>query len=362
MVKNAYSILVADDDEGDRIHIKRALDRAGIPCDVTEASDMSEAMAACDRPYDCAIVDYQMPGTNGLDGLDAIQARVPDMPIILATGQGDEDIASEAFRRGAMDYISKREINPSSIRRIVESATQKASLMKQAAEQRLALESFARVLAHDLKAPIRHLRLVATMMADSVKDGSYEDLPQLHEHIDTAGRRLENLINTLAEYNNMSGAERVFAIVSLDAVLDGAIDNLRVPIDETGARITRGTLPTVSGNEAELLQLLQNLIGNAIKFCRDGAPAVHIDAKEQDDRWHVSVKDNGIGIPQASVKEIFNPLKRLHSSKEYEGTGLGLSICKRIVERHDGDIWCESEVGKGTTFFFSIPSPEKMAA
>jgi signal transduction histidine kinase len=362
MVRNSFSILVADDDEGDRIHIKRALKSAGIAFEVTEASDMNEAIGACDRPYDCAIVDYQMPGTNGLDGLQAIRARVPDLPIILATGQGDEDIASEAFRRGAMDYISKREITPSSIRRIIENATEKAALLKQAAEQRKALESFANVLAHDLKAPIRHLRLVATMMADAVKDGNYDELDQFHGHIDTAGRRLERLINTLADYNRIAEAEPLFEAVPLDTVLDGVIDNLRVAIDECEGRITRGALPTVLGNEPELIQLLQNLIGNAIKFCKEDTPAVHVDAEESDNGWRISVRDNGIGIPKASAREVFDPLKRLHSSKEYEGTGLGLAICKRIVERHNGEIWCESEEGKGTTFYFIVPSAEKMAA
>ena len=140
-----------------------------------------------------------------------------------------------------------------------------------------------------------------------------------------------------------------------DAALGQALDNLQSSIQEKGAEIVHGKLPTVRADAAQLAQLFQNLIGNALKFHGEATPKIHVDARRVGDYWQFSVRDNGIGIDAKFQNQIFEVFQRLHAQKEYAGTGIGLAICKRIVDRHGGRIWVESEPEQGATFHFTIP-------
>lgn len=142
-------------------------------------------------------------------------------------------------------------------------------------------------------------------------------------------------------------------------VLDSVINNLKKSIEETNATITYDSLPTIKANEGEFIQLLQNLISNAIKFHKEEEPpVVHISAKLKKNQWTFTIRDNGIGIDFQFFDRIFIIFQRLHKKDEFGGTGIGLAICKKIIERHRGKIWVESELGKGSTFYFSIPKTE----
>jgi light-regulated signal transduction histidine kinase (bacteriophytochrome) len=138
-------------------------------------------------------------------------------------------------------------------------------------------------------------------------------------------------------------------------VLNQVTENLRIAIAEHQAIITHDPLPTVMGDETQLIQLLQNLIGNAIKFRREELPQVHVSAQQGQREWVFSIHDNGIGMESEYFDRIFTIFQRLHSRAEYPGTGIGLAVCKKIVERHGGRIWVESQSGVGTTFYFTIP-------
>jgi light-regulated signal transduction histidine kinase (bacteriophytochrome) len=140
------------------------------------------------------------------------------------------------------------------------------------------------------------------------------------------------------------------------------VANLEAAIRESGAAVTRTALPTVLANGTELVQLFQNLLGNAVKFRKDQAPVVAVAAQRHGDAWHFAVRDNGIGIDPQYAERIFAPFERLHSQREYSGTGIGLAICKKIVERHGGRIWVESEPGKGACFCFTLPAVEDQGA
>jgi len=348
------NILIADDDEGDRKLVRWALEKAGLSFACVETDTVEGALEACEyQKFDCAIVDYRMPGMDGLQGIAALHVRCPYMAIIMATGQGDESVAAAAMKRGASDYIPKRLIDAKTISRSVIYAIDKKRDM--VAQEHEELENFARVLAHDLRSPIASLQLFAKAMAEELslptidKD---EVLDQCREMTAAAGRA-GGLIDALFAHTR-ADAQVAFETVDMNQAVDNVIADLKKTIQERRAQVTRGELPAVVGNYYQLTQLLQNLIANAIKFCRAAPPRVHIAARLHRDKiWLFSVKDNGIGIDEKDFPRLFHPFTRLHKAGEFEGTGLGLSTCKKIVERHGGAIRCESAPGEGSTFFFT---------
>jgi light-regulated signal transduction histidine kinase (bacteriophytochrome) len=167
---------------------------------------------------------------------------------------------------------------------------------------------------------------------------------------------MKALINDLLAYSRVKTSEQNFVQFETQTALEQAITNLQVQINETGAEITCGSLPGIMGNEAQFVQLFQNLLSNSIKFHGTEAPKIKVSAEQQDNVWRFSVHDNGIGIEPQYVDRIFVIFQRLHTKDRYPGTGIGLAICKKVVEHHGGRIWAESTPGAGTTFWFTIPS------
>ena len=171
----------------------------------------------------------------------------------------------------------------------------------------------------------------------------------------TAPLECSGLINDLLAYSRVSTRGRPFEPTNCEDVFNHAVANLRAAIEENGALVTHDQLPVVMADVTQMVQLFQNLVGNALKFHSDKRPEVHVRAERNGTEWVFSVRDNGIGIDPKYFDRIFVIFQRLHSKEEYPGTGIGLTICKKIVERHNGRIWVESEAGKGSTFYFAIP-------
>jgi hypothetical protein len=169
-------------------------------------------------------------------------------------------------------------------------------------------------------------------------------------------KRMQLLINDLLSYSRIGTKGQPFQPAGCEQALQMALRNLEVAIRESGAQITHDPLPTVMGDAMQLEQLFQNLLSNALKFRRDETPKIHVRAEQRNGCWCLSVQDNGIGIEAQYFDRIFVIFQRLHGRSVYPGTGIGLAICKKIVERHGGAIWVESEFGKGSTFCFTIPS------
>lgn len=169
-------------------------------------------------------------------------------------------------------------------------------------------------------------------------------------------RRMKVLIGDLLTYSRVGTRERNFQQVDCQDALDQGLANLATAIEESGAAITHGDLPTVVADPTQLTQLFQNLAGNAIKYRGDQSPQVHIGAERTNGRWTFSVSDNGIGIEPRYADRIFGVFERLHGNDEYSGTGIGLAVCKKIVERHGGSMWVDSNLGEGSTFYFAIPA------
>jgi light-regulated signal transduction histidine kinase (bacteriophytochrome) len=218
------------------------------------------------------------------------------------------------------------------------------------------LEQFAYVASHDLQEP---LRMVSSYMQLFEKRYAGQVDPQAKKYIDYAvegAKRMQALIGGLLEFSRVGRVDEPFEPVDTGAALEQALLNLRSAIDENQAAVTHGPLPTVTGNAGRLAQVFQNLVGNAIKFRRpDQPPSIHVSATPRGKEWLFAVKDNGIGIDAQYVDRIFVIFQRLHTRSEYPGTGIGLSICRKVIERHGGRIWLESQPGAGATFLFTLP-------
>lgn len=221
------------------------------------------------------------------------------------------------------------------------------------------LEKFAYVASHDLQEPLRMVSGYAQLLQRRYGDKLDTEA---HEYIKFAVdgvKRMQTLINDLLSYSRLSSKGRSFSPVSLTDVLTQALANLQAVITETGATVTGYDLPVVYGDRSQLCQVFQNLIGNAIKFHRDATPPViDVRARTDDTKVHIEVEDNGIGIDKDYADKVFVIFQRLHSRERYPGTGIGLAICKKIVERHGGEIWFESQPGRGSIFQFTLPKGE----
>lgn len=216
------------------------------------------------------------------------------------------------------------------------------------------LQQFAYIASHDLQEPLRMVSSFMQLLANRYHDALDEKAKQyIHYAVDGA-RRMQQLIEDLLAYSRVTTRGKEIAFTNSQKAFDTAIENLRAAIIETGARITYDPLPTVQADATQLEQVFQNLIGNAIKFHGESPPHVHISAVKTRDEWQFGVADNGIGIDSKYADKVFVLFQRLHSRGEYPGTGIGLSLCKRIIERHGGSIWFESQPGQGTTFYFTL--------
>jgi PAS domain S-box-containing protein len=218
------------------------------------------------------------------------------------------------------------------------------------------LEQFAHVASHDLQEPLRMVASYLELLADRYKGQLDEKADRYIGYAIGGAVRMKALLDGLLMFARVASQGRVFESVDSRKALTGAITNLDTMIRELGAEVTFDTLPIVLADPIQIIQLFQNLIGNALKFCEAKPPRIHVSAQCNGDKWTFSVRDNGIGIAPQHRDRIFQIFQRLHSREEYPGTGLGLSICKKVVERHGGRIWVESQPGEGSNFCFTIPS------
>jgi signal transduction histidine kinase len=218
------------------------------------------------------------------------------------------------------------------------------------------LEQFAYVASHDLQEPLRMITGYTQLLAKRYHDKLDETAAEFIGYAVDGAKRMQGLINDLLAYSRVGTRGNPFAWAQCDKILSDTIVSMKVAIEESGATVTCDPLPTVLCDEGQLGQLFQNLLGNGIKYHDSGAPRIHINSRRQGAHWLFSVKDNGIGIERQYHERIFTIFQRLHNKEQYAGSGIGLAICKKIVERHGGKIWVESELGKGSTFYFALPA------
>ena len=217
------------------------------------------------------------------------------------------------------------------------------------------LEQFAYVASHDLQEPLRMVssfsQLLVRQYGEDLDSTALEYLAYL---VDGAAR-MQALIRDLLAFSRVSTHRNSPGAVDCDAIMERVLQDLKVSLEESGATVIHQGLPTVHADPSQLMQLFQNLVGNAIKFRGDAPPVVRITASEDGQMWRFSVQDNGIGLKARFQERIFVIFQRLHGIGQYPGTGIGLALCKKIVQRHGGRIWVESEPGQGSTFHFTLP-------
>jgi len=217
------------------------------------------------------------------------------------------------------------------------------------------LEQFAFIASHDLQEPLRMVSGFANLLEKRYRESLDEEAHDFIDFIIDGTTRMHNLINDLLTFSRIGTRGKVFKPTDMNVVLEATLNNIRISAIETNAIITNDPLPVIIADKSQMVQLLQNLISNAIKFHGPVPPKIHITGEVKKDEWIFTVRDNGIGIDSKNFERIFVIFQRLHKKGEFPGTGIGLTVCKRIIQLHGGKIWVESELKKGSIFHFSIP-------
>jgi len=264
----------------------------------------------------------------------------------------------------AKNELKKREITEMALNKVLINLDEEIDartlelekLIKELKRSNKELEVFAYVASHDLQEPLRTITSFTQLLERRYKGKLDDDADEFIEFIVDGANRMKQMILDLLEYSRITTKGQEFKPVNIENIINYALDSLIVLIKENDAVIKFDNLPIVNGDESQLVRVFQNLISNAIKFRKDDKPPeICISAKKEGNEYIFKVADNGIGIEEQYFDVIFTIFKRLHTREEYEGTGIGLSITKRVIERHGGKIWVESQLNKGTTFYFTIP-------
>lgn len=357
-------VLVVEDDPDDQKLLCDILEEEGFH--VIGCSSAAGALEHIQhRNFGVAVVDYRLPDLSGTQLLERLRSLDDHIRVIIYTGLASYTSVKEALNLGAFAYLEKLS-DPSELVRHVHRACRErvdryASDLEQSVALRIEelarsnrdLEEFASVVAHDLRSPLLtisgYCQLICEEYGEQLDATAHDYLAQI---VAGAGR-MDHLIEGILEYSRAGRPVAPLCQVNMQSVVDQATANLEGSIQECGAKIVSGPLPTVTGDSTQLVQLFQNLLANAIKFRRDETPRISVSASPCDGGWQFAVEDNGIGIAEESFGQIFHTFHRLHA-REYPGVGIGLAVCRKIVERHRGRIWPTSTVGQGTTFYFTI--------
>lgn len=367
MMPPSIQVLIADDDSGDRQFLIRTLAKTGLTFQVTQVDNMAETVRQCEATrFDCLILDHQMPGQDGLSGLQALLESSPYLAVVIITGQGDEMVAARSFQLGATDYLPKNQITPELLEHSIRHSLEKVHLNRRLENQRQDLLAFASILHHDLQTPLHNIQLFTRLIENASQNGDQDSLFTYCQAIQKTCRQSSQLLETMMKYNRLRQDQVPFRILPMNPLIQTVIESLRSQIEQTGATIQCSSLPDLYGNETLLTQLFQNLLSNALQHRGPSPPIIRIDSRQSADHWEIRISDNGPGIDPSDQDRIFLPWVRLSDSHSTDqtstsarnsGIGLGLATCRTIAQRHRGQIWCESHPGQGTRFVIRLPIP-----
>jgi signal transduction histidine kinase len=362
--------------------------------------------------FDVVLTDLDLPDSPRDETLSRLRAQAPQVPIVVLGGGEDEALALQCVREGAQDYLFKGHVTDIWLAQALCHAVERQRVQVQMASSGQAalvarkpevlntsaqdtqiliedvsgaalqlpdillscqgisdagycpaeeLQYFVHAVSHDLRTPLRIVKRYTERLSE-VCVGQHDAEVQRCLHFVAEGTtHMEHMLEGLLAYAQIDSPDETLVLTDIEDVLDRVLHTLHAEIVQCDAEVTYDPLPTLLVDQVQLEQVFQNLISNALKYQPRNPeqgprkPKIHITARAQEITWRFAVRDNGIGIAPEHHARIFNIFDRLHTQDEYRGTGIGLAICKRIIERHGGRIWVESEVGHGATFYFTLP-------
>ena len=357
-------VLLVEDNATHAHLIERHIKKAGRDIVALErVQRLEEALERLDRgDIDALLLDLALPDSEIDDTLPRVLGAHSEVPIIVLTSLNDLEFATRAVAQGAQDFLVKSDLTGPLLLRSINYSIERKKTQERLESYAAELEStneqlkgFAHTVAHEVKSPLTVVSACLHVLEQHYRNQLADEHWEFVVDANTSIRGLTALVNDLLEFSRMGSDRPTFEDTDMEAVFYHAYVCLRPAIKNTNAVLTHDPLPTVRGNEAQLRQLLLNLMGNAIKYCGDDPPEVHLSAVESDGIWTFKVRDNGLGIRPDDHRRIFEAFVRVHDQNEIQGSGIGLSFCQRIVENHGGRIWVESNPIKGSTFLFTLP-------
>jgi len=358
-----FNVLLVDDDAGDRQLVKLALARSSnqVKFDLAVAETLSEGIdRLSNEKYDIVLLDLGLPDSSGMNTVEKARDASPGVPIVVLTGLADEDRALEAIKLGAEDYLVKGKPLEYALIRIIRYTIQRkraeqnlAKLVKKLEDINRELNDFASIVSHDLKAPLRGIKTLADwIMADNgdrLTDEGKEQMGLLVKRVD----RMHNLIEAVLMYSRVGREKEKKVPVNLNELVPEVREmiapppHIKVTVDDQ--------LPTLVCEHTRIMQVFQNLLSNAVKYMDKPEGDIRVGCQDDGEFWKFSVSDNGPGIEERHFDKIFQMFQTLAPRDSYESTGVGLTLVKKIVLMYGGRVWVESQVGAGSTFFFTLP-------
>jgi len=397
-----HHILIIEDNPDDKEMVVRYLGRVSeAKYECQEAANGEEGLTKLRKQKpDCVLVDYSLPGQNGLEVLKRIRDAEPLVPVIMLTGQGNEAVAVGAMKEGAQNYLVKGSVNPDLLHRSIQSAIDHASMERRLIEQRKhiekqaeelelineELETFTYIASHDLRSPLVSLRGFSGELHRSVDiilpmlENLFSHLPDIEReilrkeicqripkslsYIDTAAEKMDRMTSAILKLSRIGRVDQEMQPIQTRELVGQCVTALAHQIEKTHTTVEVGDLPDVIGNPTSVEQVFGNLLDNALKYLDPKRPGmIRIYGRPGETHDEFVVQDNGRGIARDDMHKVFEIFRRAGDVENIPGEGMGMPYVRSIVKRHGGNIWCESLLGEGTTFHFTLAHQEaKMEA
>lgn len=355
-------VLLIEGDTDDRAQVARMVSELG-PFDLEECDCLSEGLARIRRGgIDVVLLDLSLADMDGLAVLDGFRRALPHLAVVGLSGSEDPDVRDRAAQRGVQDFVAKGDFDGRLLRATVGHAIECARLTcdfeaqgEALAQSRSELQQLAHVASHDLREPLRMVSSYVQLLACRYQGRLDDEADRFIRYATEGAARMKAMIDDLLRYSRVGRGEPEREPVALGEVFEDVTADLGTRIREAGARVEADELSTVLGSRVQFYQLLRCLIDNSLQYRGSASPEIRVRAVCEGEQCTVSVSDNGIGFHPGQAERIFRPFQRLHGRDEYSGTGIGLALVRRIVERHGGRVWAESELGAGSVFHVRLP-------
>lgn len=316
--------------------------------------------------YDVVLLDLNLPDSKGLETLITFGDKHPDVVKVVVTGEYDDQLGIQTLAHGAQEYLIKGKYDVYTLGKSIQYAVERkrtldkqANLLEELENVNDELKDFAYIISHDLKAPLRGISTLANWISEDCGDKLGEEGKEQMNLLLTRVERMHDLIEGVLSYSRVGRIKEDLVEINLNKLLPEVIDMIAPP--ESISVSLDNELPVITAEKTRILQLFQNLISNAVKYMDKPQGKIQIGCDDDGEFWKLKVADNGSGIDKKHFEKIFKIFQTVSASDSYNSTGVGLSVVKKIVEMYGGNVWVESEVGSGSTFFFTFRKIERIS-